>query len=77
MAWMAVFIDVRGLSFANLHPILPQGLLQEKSCVVSVHGWEVLEEVVQRVSGVDVVQQRLGLHSGSSEDQSAAQYFGV
>jgi hypothetical protein len=50
------------------------GKLQEKLRVLAVYGWEVFEKIPKGVTSGEVIEQGLGFHPGSFENQSATEY---
>src|SRR5262245_19264473 len=53
------------------------GLLESRHGLLSGHTWEVVEKLVERIAGLEVVEQGLERHPGAHENGRATQDVGV
>ena len=51
--------------------------LKRRDCLVTLHSRKVVEELIQRISSGQVVEEILHRHAGSSEDWRAPEDLGV
>lgn len=51
--------------------------LQEGFCLGSVHAGEAIEKLIQSVARLEIIDQCLDRHAGSSEDEGTAEDFRI
>lgn len=53
------------------------GEVKRRDCLVALHSRKVVEELIQRIPGGQVVEEILYWHAGASEDRRASEDLGV